>query len=725
MGSCLSKKSSSSSSSSALPGPADETKSNIEADRKRAEEESVKEMPVIKHRKSHDTDRHSEEEDGKIDHNVTCSIATITASTTSEAAADMGDSGISSKVMNGGLASNGGVVVRTSSCTKEEVDAILIQCGRLSRSSSAGNVALSGSGGGSGGRKYSGSKRSYDFDHDNVNSDRDSDKRKGNSIDDDDNVGGGDNDETAAERIHRHRNRQRQPRASPSPHGRRRTPSRERDQQQQQRSGSRERGSGSGSGGGRRVSRSPGRRSDSPITVNPSSANATSCSSRPGKMVSVPATVSSLAMDKSNNGGGGAGAEPPTAAAIKRISVKRNAGDPTMGSRTVATPRSRSPARANARASNENQNAHTNQFQQQQLSLSRSNSRKAEQSPHRRNPLSEIDQNSLGFEQLPVPSNNIMSQAPMQKPNLEIVSNNKVVLGSRGAPDKVVTANCGAMEKQQAMVEEAKGLQPLTRDITVTAVAAGDDSLKPQMLTRSRSSRRSRDLDINPEALLNPIPSYTALLLEDIHNFHQKTTTTFSLPPCVAKACSIIETVADLNSSTVSNLSSAIYDDKRRSPTLEQSLGANPVVKKKVETKDPFVESEVLVTDDLMEPSLHKYITVRRGTVGGGDMEEQESSGSNSFVGSQHWVSSSWESNSADSTDCWTSSRSNARQNEVSPLGLQRCALSESGRDMGEAQRRSSGKKRESDYQQTGIGRSRDGSGRGLPTLPTTAAAST
>ncbi|KAA8525808.1 hypothetical protein F0562_007663 [Nyssa sinensis] len=115
-----------------------------------------------------------------------------------------------------------------SSCTKEEVDAILIQCRRLSRSSSARNVALSGSGGGSGGRKYSGSKRSYDFDHDNVNSDRDSDKRKGNSIDDDDNVVGG-----------------------------------------------------------RRVSGSPGRRSDSPITVNPSSANVTSCSSRLGKMISV------------------------------------------------------------------------------------------------------------------------------------------------------------------------------------------------------------------------------------------------------------------------------------------------------------------------------------------------------------------------------------------------------------------------------------------------------
>ncbi|KAA8532288.1 hypothetical protein F0562_032321 [Nyssa sinensis] len=103
--------------------------------------------------------------------------------------------------------------------------------------------------------------------------------------------------------------------------------------------GERDSGSGSGGGGGRRVSRSSGRRSDSPITINPSSTNAISCSSRPGKMVSVPATVSSLAMDKSNNGGDGAGAEPPTAAAIKRISIKRIAGNLTMGSRTVASPR--------------------------------------------------------------------------------------------------------------------------------------------------------------------------------------------------------------------------------------------------------------------------------------------------------------------------------------------------------------------------------------------------
>lgn len=68
-----------------------------------------------------------------------------------------------------------------------------------------------------------------------------------------------------------------------------------------------------------------------------------------------------------------------------------------------------------------------------------------------------------------------------------------------------------------------------------------------------------------------------------------------------------------------------------------------------------FLESEVgLDHNDLTEPSLHKYVTVR----GGVDMEQQESAGSNSFFflangGGVASVSSSWEPNSADSTDRW------------------------------------------------------------------------
>ena len=133
----------------------------------------------------------------------------------------------------------------------------------------------------------------------------------------------------------------------------------------------------------------------------------------------------------------------------------------------------------------------------------------------------------------------------MQKPNGEKTMNNKT-------HNVVVTKNCIAKEPQ--MIDEAK-----------TAVE------NPKIVSRTRSSRLSRDLDINPETLLNPNPnpnptSYASLLLEDIQNFHQKTTTTttvaaaaaeappaFSLPACVSKACSILEAVADLNSATSSN----------------------------------------------------------------------------------------------------------------------------------------------------------------------------
>ncbi|KAI3747629.1 hypothetical protein L6452_10163 [Arctium lappa] len=529
-----------------------------------------KEVLVVKHRKSHEIDRHPDQETRKsIDRKKTPNSSPVTdvsqsATTTTTAAA---------VVSNGEPGKTG--AVRTSSCTKEEVDAILIQCGRLSRSSSG--VKPAGGETPSRGRRYSGSKRSYDFD-----------MEMGCKNDDDEVVDGD------------HHRRQREPRVS-SPSSRRR--SRERDPQQQ-RSGSKERGSGNSNGGGRRVSRSPNRRSESP-NPNSTTAAAGSSNSRPGKMVSVPAT------DKT---GGGGEVVAGVGSGVKRIQVKRNTGEAAVavGSRTAASPRARSPARANLRVLNENQN-------QQPLTLSRSNSRKAEHSPYRRNPLAEIDTNAAGSEQLAI-------KVQMQKPNGEKMMNNKT-------HNVVVTKNCIAKEHQ--VIDEAK--------IAVE---------NPKIVSRTRSSRLSRDLDINPETLLNPNPtSYASLLLEDIQNFHQKTTTTttvaavaaappaFSLPACVSKACSILEAVADLNSATSSN---------------DRQL-----------KKDNLVESEMVVNDDLMEPSLHKYVTVRRG--GDADTEEQESSGSNSFAGSQQlsWMSSSWEPNSADSSNCWSSSRSNARDTEL------------------------------------------------------------
>lgn len=319
MGSCFSKKSVASS-----PIPLPDPPIQIQQEKKKHQEESFKkEIFIIKHRMSHEIDRdtsHSEE-----DKNV------------------VGTPSVSDNVNNVVMSTP----LRTSSCTKEEVDAILIQCGRLSRSST-GKAGVSSEGSGiQRGRKYSGSKRSFDFDVEG------GERIRGNDI-----VGDGDGEEEAiADRIHRHRQRHRD--GSSSPHGRRR------------RTLSRERGGGNGGSGERRVSRSPGRRSESPITNGKtvSGNGGGSTNGRPGKLVSVPATVST---DKVKSGGGVV-EMTNSAAGVKRVQVKR----------TVASPRARSPTRTNVKASSN----------EVQVSLSRSNSRKNEQSPYRRNPLSEIDNN--------------------------------------------------------------------------------------------------------------------------------------------------------------------------------------------------------------------------------------------------------------------------------------------------------------------------------------------
>jgi hypothetical protein len=342
-----------------------------------------KEIFLIKHRRSHDG-RDSRSPPPQQDEPLT--------SSNEEAAESLGN-----KV-------TAGVGVRTSSCTKEEVDAILIQCGRLSRSSSGKAASSSASASCDRGRKYSGSKRSYDFDRWENEVVAAADVIENNDVCEED-----------ERRQHRQRHRQ-SPRPSSSSLGRRRTPSRERDQQQ--RSSSRE----------RRVSRSPGRRSSETVGAAPATANAARNGNKPGKMVSVPATVSSLVMDKSNSGGG----ESATATAVKRISVKRNAGNEavTVGSRSAASPRSQSPARANANAKTPNDN-------QQQPSLSRSSSRKAEHSPYRRNPLSEIDPNSLAH---PQPLNNSSSCSKVQNRNKkEIEGDGTVLKDSTKALNQVIT----------------------------------------------------------------------------------------------------------------------------------------------------------------------------------------------------------------------------------------------------------------------------------------------
>ncbi|CAN1351708.1 Uncharacterized protein At1g65710 [Linum perenne] len=598
MGSCFSKKTVCSSVTNAA-SPAGEVQQKREED----EREEKKEVFVIKHRDSHESNGQRRSPSPAPSPEVVLESGKVSTTTS--------------------------MAVRTSSCTKEEVEAILIQCGRLSRNNSFGTPGKAasvggGGGGGSVGRRYSGSKRSFDFDNEEgevvvVDEARDS------------------------RREQRHSRSSRN--SSPAAQGRRRrTPSRETDQ----RSGSRERGS-SGTGNGRRVSRSPGRRSENTTTTAPATANA-AAGNKPGKMVSVPPTVAASTSSNKTNAVEAA-QQTTTAAAVKRISVKRNTAGGETGLRSAtASPRARSPARGATPTTNQ---------QQQQPSLSRNSSRKAEQSPKRRNALAEIDPSSLAYPQANVNRAQENTQ-PIQKPNPE--------------------------------------------------------TLKQQSLSRTRSARRSRDLDINIEALLNPQnpqqpTSYTSLLLEDIQNFHQKKNNNNGsnpnpnpIPACVMKACSIMEAVADLNSTTSSNLSSTLCEDHHRR-----------VVPKEAKV-DPFVvESEVVTMDDLMEPSFHKYVTVRRGGSSSStcdmDNKQEESTGSNSYVG--------WEPNSADSTDRWSSrgEKSNGKEEEEmnpspvpAPLGLgigQRVhGLSERssgiGRVMEEARMGFSG-------QENGIGKGRFG----------------
>ncbi|XP_024977615.1 uncharacterized protein At1g65710-like [Cynara cardunculus var. scolymus] len=482
-----------------------------------------KEIFVIKHRISHEIDRRPNEDDPNL---------------------------LNPSAVAG---TGGGARVRTSSCSKEEVDAILIQCGRLSRSNSAGAENPRRR------RRYSGSKRSFDFD-----------LNMGLKNDDDD------GDDEALNHHHRRRHRQQGSRVS-SPSSRR--SSRERDFRQQ-RSGN----------GGRRISISPSRRSESPICSNsnggPAAAAAGGGSTRPMKMVPVPAT------DKSNNVGGNAGSEQVVGGGVKRIHVKRNVA---VVSRTAASPpRSRSPVRTNLRILSDDQSQE--QWRQE------INTRVAGHSPYKRKSLAEIDNNA-------------------------------------------------ARSVQAKMVDEAK------------MVAMVENLKLHQNIKRTQISRRSEDLDMNPETIFDPSPpSYTSLLLEDIHNFHQKNTNSaaiaaatepppFSLPACVSKACSIMEAVADLNSnSNTATTSSLFSDDSWRNPTpIERYIN-----------KDRFIESETVVNGSLMEPSLQNYITVRRG--GSATTEEQESSDSNSFASSQRLSrkSPSVEPNSANLT---------TRKCEMNPLG--------------------------------------------------------
>ncbi|XP_013630778.1 PREDICTED: uncharacterized protein At1g65710 [Brassica oleracea var. oleracea] len=123
-----------------------------------------------------------------------------------------------------------------------------------------------------------------------------------------------------------------------------------------------------------------------------------------------------------------------------------------------------------------------------------------------------------------------------------------------------------------------------------------NEDKRPQVISRSRSLRRSRDFDLSPETLLlqsseEDKSSYTALLLKDIKDPFSR------LPSCVTKACSIVEAVADLNSTS---------SDLNR-----------------------FRFTSTVKKVDLVEPRFEKYVTVKRGCC---SLEEQESCGSNNLT---------------------------------------------------------------------------------------------
>lgn len=294
--------------------------------------------------------------------------------------------------------------------------------------------------------------------------------------------------------------------------------------------------------------------------------------------------------------------------------------------------------------------------------------------------------------------------------------------------DKGLDVNCKTKVQQE---EDVKVQSSMTDNVVVKTVITSEvDNLKPQILTRSRSSRRSRDLDFNPEALLNPPPqSYTSLLLEDIHNFHQKNTPPVSLPACVTKACAILEAVADLNSNTSSDFSQHAYQSSRNEYNVLFGT-TNDHGKRVPDTKDSIVEYESFVNDDVMEPSLHNYMTVNRdGSLGGVDVEDQESSGSNSFTQQQHYIqgisSSSWEPSSGDSKDLCTSRLNNSREQcQKSPLGLEGRVSREAARDVDGARKQLNSIKNVCDHQHgSRIGRGRVGGNKVLHARPVVTAA--
>ncbi|KAK1327277.1 hypothetical protein QJS10_CPA01g00494 [Acorus calamus] len=336
--------------------------------------------------------------------------------------------------------------------------------------------------------------------------------------------------------------------------------------------------------------------------------------------------------------------------------------------RTSRSPRARSPARTARAPSDENAIPPPTTTTATQPSLSRSSSRKAEQSPYRRNPLSEINDNTTlrGAEPTPAPSSGFKKhqgstntkdgneRAAIHTQHQKFNGRVPRTHAEHDANPKVMSSRSKAEDQQLLEPEiveggvEAKWLPKSgAAEIPFAGPATSADNPMSQTLTRTRSLRKSRDLDawIQDDTSLSNPASYASFLLEDIQNYHQQNTT-FSLPACLSKACSILEAVAGLNSSCSDN---QISEQDHNNASLNVSRFGG----RRMANKDLFVESEVAISSD------NKKLRDLRG---GEDMEQQESAGSNSYVSCHPWVSLR-EPNSADSTGRWLS-QSNAADEE-------------------------------------------------------------
>jgi hypothetical protein len=176
-----------------------------------------------------------------------------------------------------------------------------------------------------------------------------------------------------------------------------------------------------------------------------------------------------------------------------------------------------------------------------------------------------------------------------------------------------------------ASENRAPSSKTTTATRTVSIVA---ENTHPRSGCRSR--RASRDFDQNPNLYL----------LEDIQNYHTSAAASppsYTLPACVSKAQSIVDAVADLNSSSSGSRScepSRSADDKGSVNVNAAAAGGGD------------------------EPSVHRYVSVR-DIRGRGETELQESAGSNSLSGNV-WTPS------CESTDrTWSTSRSSNHGDEV------------------------------------------------------------